>query len=559
MRLLPKEAWHYAYLMVILLALAALAVHHTMSYVIALTPTSAQPAATVAIWSMTLGFMLIAGAFGIWAIQFSAHGESMRRIGQLVDAMDYIEDAIIAINRRGNITGSNPAARKLARLDNFTNITLTTAFPVLSDTDREALTERAESYEIERTFMRDTQPVTYRFRSQPCGNLSLILVSDVTLMHTRRRHARHVARLQLIGQLARGVAHDFNNILCVISGHATLLPRFPPESDVARESIASINRAVEKGTALANQLTALGTSDAGNRTSVRISEHVVSGAELLRNTLATDWTVNTDIHEVPVLAMTGLQMEQIVVNLGLLASDTAPSSSGVLRIILATPEASGPLRADSDFAAVLLISASGSDMPASAQDVTEDRGDRAGAILSIVQTIVEEEGGQLHVMKGQDSAPIFKVFCMPGNLTPEDREAAGIPPELAAYVAQWSVLLAVAGRTGSKLGRVLDRISVHNDRVSDIASALAHIEEAESLDAIIVDEHLLRHEVKGLLRAIHKLRPSAGIIALSESPDSMARQVPAEVVTVALRSSPEALLTAMIRAKSVAASRNRQA
>jgi len=79
-RLFTKESWSYAVLMVILFAIAAIAVAVTIDFLHTRVEEEDIGAVTVMLWSLTMGFMLIAGAFGLWSIQFAAGAESRRRI-----------------------------------------------------------------------------------------------------------------------------------------------------------------------------------------------------------------------------------------------------------------------------------------------------------------------------------------------------------------------------------------------------------------------------------------------------------------------------------------------
>ena len=66
MRLFQKETWSYAVLLVVLFSIAAVAVWRTIEYLQALMPPDHYNIVAVVIWSLTMGFMLIAAAFGLW-------------------------------------------------------------------------------------------------------------------------------------------------------------------------------------------------------------------------------------------------------------------------------------------------------------------------------------------------------------------------------------------------------------------------------------------------------------------------------------------------------------
>ena len=113
MRFLKAQTWSYAILLIVLFSIASLAVWATISYLEEHVPLSVYTVFAVLMWTITLGFMLIAGAFGLWAIRFAAESESRRRIGLLVDAMGLRRPrwqgeancAIEASERMGRTTG----------------------------------------------------------------------------------------------------------------------------------------------------------------------------------------------------------------------------------------------------------------------------------------------------------------------------------------------------------------------------------------------------------------------------------------------------------------------
>ena len=100
MRFIRKEAWGYAVLLIVLCATASVAAWQTISFLHGRLSESQFNIAAAAVWLQTLGFMLIAGAFGLWAVQFAGEAESRRRIALLVTAMDYIRDGLIEREER---------------------------------------------------------------------------------------------------------------------------------------------------------------------------------------------------------------------------------------------------------------------------------------------------------------------------------------------------------------------------------------------------------------------------------------------------------------------------
>ena len=85
MKPVPKGVWSYAILLVVLFAVASIAVWHTIAFLEERLPAKDYGLAAGLISSISLGFMLIAAAFGLWAIRFSSEAESLRRIGRVVE------------------------------------------------------------------------------------------------------------------------------------------------------------------------------------------------------------------------------------------------------------------------------------------------------------------------------------------------------------------------------------------------------------------------------------------------------------------------------------------
>jgi len=116
MTFLPKSAWRYAILIIILFAIVAVASMTIISYlqdqIAEQTAVETIKQLSIAIWALTMGCMFLAGALGLWAIRSTAEIEGRRRIGRFVDTMDYLSDGLMAIDGKGHVRGSNPAARK---------------------------------------------------------------------------------------------------------------------------------------------------------------------------------------------------------------------------------------------------------------------------------------------------------------------------------------------------------------------------------------------------------------------------------------------------------------
>lgn len=554
MRLFSKEATGYAVLLILLFSIAAIAVWYVLDFLQTRVAVEDYGVVAILVGTITLGFMLIAGAFGLWAIQFAGVAEGVRRVGRLVEAMDYIQDGVLAVDIKARITGSNPAVRRISGQDLGIKTPLQTVFPCLTDADVALILESKDPCEVERKLTVSGLNRSLRFRSQPLEGFSLLLVSDVTSMEARRTHSRQVARLQLIGQIARGVAYDFNNILCAVAGHASLLTRLPPGSPEVSASVLAINKGAERGTKLAAHLLELSTPGMDNAVPRMSTEYLQAAASALRDSLSELWALEAQIETVPPLSLSGIKIEQIVLNLGLLAADRA-SAPGTLRIIASTPRAEPPmLNVGHQFAGVIVVAAA--PMETAVSTPASEDSSPAGVIVSVIRSMIEEANGALDSFRAMDGSPIYRVSLPLENIAGPSGGRDRYGAELGPYVANWSVLVVASPERARHTMERLRALSVRLERVDDFVSALTRMEGATPPDAILLDQRLAASEEKGLLRAVVKLCPTAAVVVLADHVAAeSATQLASDVVFIPHALAAERILMAMIEARSLAVKR----
>ena len=561
MKKMPKEAFRYAILLIALFAIATLTVRSILLFLEERLAPEHFYVVNILMFSLTLGFMMIAGAFGLWAVRFSAEGESRRRIGRFVDAMDYLSDGLVTLDDKGRITGSNPAASVMAERESLNALSLRDVFDGLSEADADALVRERKPHECECKPKTGMGGKVYRFRSQPSEGLTLVMISDVTTMNEQIARNRQAARLQLIGQIARGVAHDFNELLCAVSGQASLLRHLPRDSEETQAGIEHILRDADKGIALATHLRDLAQPVRTAAPTEVCHEYLAMAVDRIRDSLSDDvWTVETDLRPVAPVSFTGLQIEQIVVNLALLCAD-AMSRGGILKVEIRPPQPDYPFDLDGVFAGVILVSVRGRASAASsgARMTVESDTTESGVILSVIRSMIEDAGGAFDVLRSGQGLPMYRVGLPYGTFSPATGTIARDIREFEAYMAQWSVLLALApGR--QRFEPLKDRLKACRAdvlEVDNIMSVLAHVDKDVALDAVIADRTLLGREMESLLKAVLKLRPSAGVVVLTEQAGAEFKTLAGDVVFAEAHADPDSLLMALVEAKGQAVRRSK--
>jgi len=565
--------WKFVVMLLLLLFLAAMAALSTISYIQDVlthsVPTSSLETLrlpfrtiTIGVLSLTMGCLFLSGALGLWAIQSYTTIESHRRIGRLVDAMDYLRDGLLAVDRQHRVTGANPAARRLGVRPPDRGDTVRDLFPSLTDEDMDNLMDPAEPQEVERLCREDKGLRMLRFRSQPADDMNLILISDVTEQKAHEAQRRQIAQLQLIGRVARGVAHDFNNILCAISAHAALLARAETGAAPDRGSLEAILRESQRGANLAGHLLELSRTGVRGAPCDRLPEHIEKAAELLKVGLAPRWQVKVDIRGTyAAVALTPMQVEQVVLNLGLLAADEHPRS-GLIYILAAHPAAEPPLDAGEAYEAVIVVSAHDDEStlgekPVAAAEATAAATAEAGVIPSVVRSMVEELGGRMDSLVHPGGRHSWRIG-IPSLQTAQKQGAAlaSVPEELRAYIANWQVLLARPDATDRNgLEAYLRQAGLRVIKTENVVSTLQQSESNRALNAMILDMTMLGDQAQPLLRAVVKLQPGAALVVLCESLQEQPEHLAAHAVFAPTSAAPDTILQAVLKARELAGRR----
>jgi PAS domain S-box-containing protein len=241
-----------------------------------------------------------------------------------------------------------------------------------------------------------------------------LLVVDMTPHRRMERELQKVQRLELVGRIAGGVVHDFNNFLTVILSYAELARQSLGGHAVARD-LEKVTEAAEGAARLAGQLLAFSRQRQVVMRPVDVCAAVERSVALLRPTLPFNLAVEVEAAPGPLEVMADeAPLQQVLMNLLLNARDAMPEG-GRIRVaaaavaltagdstVAAAPGASGGVREW----VRLSVADSGCGMDAEVQArifeplfTTKERGSGLG--LAVVKQIVEGFGGCIQV----DSAP----------------------------------------------------------------------------------------------------------------------------------------------------------
>lgn len=161
---------------------------------------------------------------------------------------------------------------------------------------------------------------------------------DVTIRRELEAQVRHAVRMESVGRLASGVAHDFNNFLTVVSGHVELLAHAPELDQVSRAHLDQITRGIDRAARLTRQLLAYGRQQVMEPCAVPVGEALQRLGAMLAPTLGALVTIEIVIEaESDVVFIDPSQLDHVLVNLAVNARD-AMSGGGLLRFEVTTTE-----------------------------------------------------------------------------------------------------------------------------------------------------------------------------------------------------------------------------
>lgn len=244
---------------------------------------------------------------------------------------------------------------------------------------------------------------------------------DVTQHRELERRLERSQRMEAIGRLAGGVAHDFNNMLTAIIGNAKLLEREPLDEQ-ARGRLMDITRAGERSAELTRQLLTF-SRQARTEPTVFDLNAVVEEMRSMLDRLTREHTrveVVLAPEGAPIRADRA-QIEQIVMNLVVNARDAMPAGGTIRietgRMELRAEEASVGKELDPGSYVSLTVSDTGAGMDESTQArafepffTTKEEGTGLG--LATVYGVVQDSGGEIELVSGPGEGTVVTV-CLP--------------------------------------------------------------------------------------------------------------------------------------------------
>jgi PAS domain S-box-containing protein len=353
---------------------------------------------------------------------------------------------------------------------------------------------------------------------------------DITARKRLEETLLQAHKMEALGTLAGGVAHDFNNILMAIGGNAQLAMTDLPADHPLQHTLATIEKASSRATNLVRQILTFSRQQAPARTVILLQPEVEEGVKLLRATLPARIEIRAEyVPGTPPVSADPTQVHQILMNLGANAAHAAGESSGLVEIRLEGVTVSDDLaQAAAGLSAGRYTRVSFRDNGCGMDKTTLARifepffttkavGQGTGLGLSVVHGIMKNHGGAVTAYSEVGKGTIFRLYFPAAEQEAEPTGGGPSAPseipqgngERILYVDDEEALVLVTKRRLERMGYVVAGYS-------DPCQALEVFRASPlDFDALITDVSMPRLPGAELAHAVRQIRPDVPVIMAS--------------------------------------------
>lgn len=301
------------------------------------------------------------------------------------------------------------------------------------------LTGEREQLDLEYRIMRPDGEVRwirsrgYQVRNAE-GTLTRIIgiVTDITDRKQAEAELRQAQKMEAVGQLAAGVAHEFNNILQTLMSMATM-SRLNGASQEAVRIASVMEQQIRRGASVTRQLLLSSRPEELSKRSIDLREQVSNAKELLQRLIPENIRLVLETsHKPAIVEGDAGQIQQVLLNLAINARDAMPEGGTLtLRVVSAENEV------------LLEVQDDGFGFDDNTRNhlfepffTTKKVGEGTGLGLAVVYRIVEQHGGRIEVQSAPGKGSLFRVILPASSSIPKGRE-----PEDTAGISQGSGLV----------------------------------------------------------------------------------------------------------------------
>ncbi len=460
------------------------------------------------------------------------------RIRQQASLLDKAQDAILVCDLKYQILYWNKSADRIYGW-NSPDVLGKNIFDVLCDGDRSdaesvtsSLFQTDEWKSVTKHVTKNSVRIVVDSRWTLVKNdknepdYILITNTDVTEQKRTEEHLLRAQRMESIGTLAGGIAHDLNNILSPILMSVDMLKQNDLDAETTRW-LDVIKENTERGADLVKQVLTFARGMEGERVSVQVKHIVKDLIAVLKGTLPKSISVSYNIDpDLATISADPTQIHQVLMNLCINSRDAMPDggtlSFEVANIELGENDVRMNIDAKVGRYVVVTVADTGTGMPPEIKDrifdpffTTKDIGKGTGLGLSTLLTIVRSHSGFIDLYSEPGKGTRFSIYFPADDAEPSaDKESRRVPlprgnGELILVVDDEETIRDITRATLEKFGyRVLT--------ASDGESGLkAFKERGAEISLVLTDMAMPNMDGASMIRALSEIDPGGAVIAMS--------------------------------------------
>ncbi|MGA8180490.1 MAG: PAS domain S-box protein [Desulfobacterales bacterium] len=378
----------------------------------------------------------------------------------------------------------------------------------------------------------------YRIVSSPLFNAkgevtaSIEMVEDITERRSLEEQLHQAQKLESVGRLAGGVAHDFNNMLSIIIGYGEDLLDQLHDADPLRQSAEEIVKAGKRSAALTRQLLAFSRKQTLQPIVLNINDILRNLEKMLKRLIGEDIELTTSFSEgLGHVEVDPAQIEQVIMNLAVNARDAMPQGG---KLIIETANVALDETCAMTHASVvpgnyamLSITDTGCGMDEATKKnvfepffTTKEKGKGTGLGLSTVYGIVKQSGGNVWVYSEPGKGTIFKIFLPHSQTDPMPQEPTAVKEDIRF---EGSTILVVEDEPSLRkfVERMLEKLQCRVTAAANGGEALLWVEEKGFRpDLLITDVVMPGMSASILVDRLKRIQPDLKVLYMSGYTDT---------------------------------------
>jgi len=362
--------------------------------------------------------------------------------------------------------------------------------------------------------------ITYRGRVASMGTLK-----DITEKKKLESQLLRAQRMESVGTLASGIAHDINNVLTPIMLSQELLQEKLTDEESQR-LLNTIGRSTQRGASLMKQIMSFSKGVEGERNYLQVAQILSEIREMAKETFPRSIEIRTNLpKDLWTISGDATQLHQVIMNLCVNARDAMPDG-GILHI------SAENLLIDEDYShinteakigpyIVITVSDTGIGIPPEILDrifepffTTKEHGKGTGLGLSTSLGIVKSHGGFIKVYSEVRNGTAFKVY-LPAITTPETLTAQEKQLELPSGHGESILIVDDEDLIREITKRTLKKHGYKVMTANDGKEAIALYSKYKEIKVVLMDMMMPIMDGSTSIRELHKIDPELKIIAVS--------------------------------------------